>query len=153
MSQQSPAIVQLAERVLVEIEEAVRTFPRYHKYAVGSELRSRARSSAQAACRAWRDVEQRTERFRQLEVAIDDLKLELQTAQRLKAFRSFAQFEPWTPVTESDDDFDGDDFDEDFDDEDPGDECGRWRNGVLTKSCSKAGSEDCDFECPYRGSL
>lgn len=93
MSQQSPAIVQLAERVLVEIEEAVRMFPRYHKYAIGSELRSRARGTAQAACRVWRDVEQRTERFRQLEVAIDDLKLELQTAQRLKAFRRFAQFE------------------------------------------------------------
>lgn len=34
-----------------------------------------------------------------------------------------------------------------------GDDCGRWVNGRLTKSCSKAGSEDCDFECPYRGSL
>lgn len=56
--------------------------------------------------------------------------------------------EPWAVA-----DVDEDDFDEDFDDEDPGDECGRWRNGVLTKSCSKAGSEECDFECPYRGSL
>jgi hypothetical protein len=34
-----------------------------------------------------------------------------------------------------------------------GDECGRWDNGRLTKRCSKAGSEECDFECPYRGSL
>jgi hypothetical protein len=55
---------------------------------------------------------------------------------------------------------------EDHDDEDPnhcfdcgqlhdmcvcneGAECGRWRNGVLSDSCSKAGSEECDFECPY----
>lgn len=30
-----------------------------------------------------------------------------------------------------------------------GAECGRWRNGVLSSSCSKAGSEECDFECPY----
>jgi hypothetical protein len=30
-----------------------------------------------------------------------------------------------------------------------GEECGRWRNGVLSGSCSKAGSEECDFECPY----
>lgn len=30
-----------------------------------------------------------------------------------------------------------------------GDECGRWRNGRLSDSCSKAGSEECDFECPY----
>ena len=30
-----------------------------------------------------------------------------------------------------------------------GAECGRWRNGVLSDSCSKAGSEECDFECPF----
>jgi hypothetical protein len=32
----------------------------------------------------------------------------------------------------------------------PGEECGRWSNGRLTAYCSKAGSEECDFECPYR---
>lgn len=31
-----------------------------------------------------------------------------------------------------------------------GEECGRWLNGRLSGSCSKAGSEECDFECPYR---
>lgn len=30
-----------------------------------------------------------------------------------------------------------------------GEECGRWRNGRLSDSCTKAGSEECDFECPY----
>lgn len=35
-------------------------------------------------------------------------------------------------------------------DEEPGAECGRWSNGRLTQSCAKAGSEECDFECPYR---
>ena len=34
-----------------------------------------------------------------------------------------------------------------------GEECGRWDNGRLTQRCSKAGSEECDFECPYRNSL
>lgn len=34
-----------------------------------------------------------------------------------------------------------------------GAECGRWNNGRLTSSCRKAGSEECDFECPYRGTL
>lgn len=47
-----------------------------------------------------------------------------------------------------------DDFDEidpgDDDGPEPGDECGRWDNGRLTRWCSKAGSEECDFECPYR---
>lgn len=35
----------------------------------------------------------------------------------------------------------------------PGGICGRWDNGRLTNSCSLAGTEDCDFECPYRNSL
>lgn len=34
-----------------------------------------------------------------------------------------------------------------------GDDCGRWRNGSLSSNCMKAGSEECDFECPYRRSL
>ncbi len=35
----------------------------------------------------------------------------------------------------------------------PGDECGRWSNGRLTRSCALAGTEFCDFECPFRDSL
>lgn len=34
-----------------------------------------------------------------------------------------------------------------------GAECGRWRNGQLSASCAKAGSEECDFECPHRDNL
>ena len=34
-----------------------------------------------------------------------------------------------------------------------GDNCGRWDNGRLTNSCSMAGTEECDFECPYRNTL
>ena len=37
------------------------------------------------------------------------------------------------------------------DDEDVGDECGRWDNGKLGLPCSLAGTEFCNFECPYRG--
>lgn len=39
----------------------------------------------------------------------------------------------------------------DDDDEDGGDgweECGRWNNGRLSHQCRKAGSEECDWECP-----
>lgn len=28
--------------------------------------------------------------------------------------------------------------------------CGRWNNGQLMPHCTKAGSEECDFECPLR---
>jgi hypothetical protein len=41
----------------------------------------------------------------------------------------------------------------DLDEEDgpePGEECGRWSDGHLGQHCAKAGTEECDFECPYR---
>lgn len=44
------------------------------------------------------------------------------------------------------------DFDDD-DDElcefDAGEECGRWINGRLGQYCTLAGTEQCDWECPY----
>lgn len=35
--------------------------------------------------------------------------------------------------------------------EDPGEECGRWVNGRLGpwRDCRLAGTEFCQFECPY----
>ena len=32
---------------------------------------------------------------------------------------------------------------------DAGEECGRWINGRLGPLCRKAGSEECDWDCPY----
>jgi len=56
MSFALPPIVRLAERLLVEIEQAVRRFPsRYHRYAIGAVLRAQAMSVAKLAHRAWRD--------------------------------------------------------------------------------------------------
>ena len=51
----------------------------------------------------------------------------------------------WTQAEIDDDYFDDEPTDEDI----AGEECGRWRNGRLTAQCSKAGSEECDWECPY----
>ena len=42
---------------------------------------------------------------------------------------------------------DEDEYDDDYD---PGEECGRWINSRLTRNCRLAGTEFCDFECPYR---
>lgn len=42
-----------------------------------------------------------------------------------------------------------DDDEYDPDDEDHGAECGRWINGKLGKSCTLAGTEFCDWDCPY----
>jgi hypothetical protein len=93
MPHQAPEIVKLAERVLVEIEQAVRGFPRYHKYASGSDLRSQARRVATVANRAWRDQPRRAEWVGRLVFAIDDLKMQLQISKQVAAFKSFNQFE------------------------------------------------------------
>lgn len=93
MTHEAPAIVKHSERVLVEIEEAVRVFPRYHKYAVGADLRKEAGNVARMAHRAWRDQKRRGEWLSRLSFAIDDLKLTLQVSKRVQAFRSFKQFE------------------------------------------------------------
>lgn len=93
MSFELPPIVRLAERLLVDIEEAVRRFPRYHKYTHGSELRRQAMEVARLTHRAWRDRRRQAEWLNELVWAIDDLKLNLQLGQRIQAFSSFAQFE------------------------------------------------------------
>lgn len=35
-----PPIAKLAERLQLDIEQAVRGFPRFHKYALGADLRT-----------------------------------------------------------------------------------------------------------------
>jgi hypothetical protein len=60
-------------------------------------------------------------------------------------------------ISEEPDDFDDDEHDyaDDLEDEElsdeeiAGEECGRWINGRLGKYCSKAGTEECDWICPY----
>lgn len=50
---------------------------------------------------------------------------------------------------------DGEDYDpmedalDEEDEYDPGADCGRWDNARLGKYCVLAGTEFCDFECPY----
>jgi hypothetical protein len=93
MPHEAPTVVKLAERLLVEIEQAVRRFPRYHKYAVGAELRAQMRDVVRCANRAWRDMQGRDRWLSQLSYAVDDLKLSLQLAKQVQAFTSFKQFE------------------------------------------------------------
>lgn len=50
-----PPIIKLSKRFLVEIEQAVRGFARYHKYALGADLRRQAMQLALLCHRAWRD--------------------------------------------------------------------------------------------------
>ncbi|AOH36852.1 four helix bundle protein [Luteimonas sp. JM171] len=90
---QPPPIIKACERLLVDIEQAVRRFPRYHRYQVGADLRQQARRTYNAANRAWRERDRTRYWVARLVWQVDELKQEIQTAKLLRAFGSFRQFE------------------------------------------------------------
>ncbi len=82
-----------ANRLLVAVEQAVRLFPRYHKYTLGTELRRQAMEVCRLILRA---ADQRADQLgwvQRLVLAIDDLKLSVQLAKELEAFKSFKEFQ------------------------------------------------------------
>lgn len=84
-----------ASRFLVEVEDAVRRFPRYHKYTLGSELRGQAMNVCRLVARAAQAREPGTRQrlLEQLVWQVEDLKMSLQLGKELAAFASFAQFQ------------------------------------------------------------
>jgi len=88
-----PPIVQSAERLLVCIEQAVRGFPRDHKYTLGADLRRQAMTTVRLVHRAWRDKAQVDDVLQRLIWAVDELKPSLQLGRQIQTFASFAQFE------------------------------------------------------------
>jgi len=83
-----------ANRLLLEIERAVRQFPRYHKYTVGADLRRQSMYVCRMLVRALSaEGQQRKQQVQQVRLAIDDLKVTIQLAKELKAFRNFRQFQ------------------------------------------------------------
>jgi hypothetical protein len=88
-----PPIARLAQRILADVENAVKRFPRYHKYTVGSDLRADAMLVARCVHRAWRDSDQKLLRVQELAAAIDDLKITMQLGKQVNAFGSFQEFE------------------------------------------------------------
>ena len=83
-----------ANRLLLLVEEAVRVFPRYHKYAIGADLRRQAMQICCLVARAF--AANANGRLRQVELlvtAVDDLKITIQLAKELKAFRHFKEFQ------------------------------------------------------------
>jgi hypothetical protein len=82
-----------ANRLLVEVEQAVRRFPRYHKYALGTDLRRQAMTVCRCIVRAAAaQAEARERSLERLVLAVEDLKLSIQLAKELQAFASFAEF-------------------------------------------------------------
>jgi hypothetical protein len=88
-----------ATRLAVVIEEAVRGFPRYHKYALGTDLRRQAVGVCRLIVRA--NDANRGDRVRQVEHlvhAVEDLKTLIQLAKEVKAFKSFGEFQGVGPL-------------------------------------------------------
>jgi hypothetical protein len=82
-----------ANRLMVDIEQAVRGFPRYHKYTIGTELRTTALRLCQTIHRAHSRKQSRARLVQQVSELIDDLKMQIQLAKELRAFHNFAQFQ------------------------------------------------------------
>jgi len=95
-----PEITKKAERLVGDLEQAVRGFSRYHKYSLGSEIRDQARAVLRLCHRAWRDRNRQAHWLSELIWAIDELKLSLQIGSQLHAFKSFSQFESLIRATE-----------------------------------------------------
>jgi hypothetical protein len=93
MAHSLPPIAKAARLLTVQIETAVAGFARSHRYAVGADLRSDVRAVHRCAHRAWREPWNQLQRVAQLSEAMDELKLTLQIAKELHAFRSFGEFE------------------------------------------------------------
>ena len=89
----APGVVILSQRVLAEIEQIVGRFARKDRYVSGSDLRRDAFAVARAARRAWQNPDDRPDRIALLDDAIDDLKLRIDLAHDVRAFKSFAEYE------------------------------------------------------------
>jgi hypothetical protein len=77
----------------VHLEHAVRRFPRYHKYTLGSELRQTAQRLCRLVARAndARDAARATA-LDELVSAVEEMKTLLTLAQEVKAFANFNEF-------------------------------------------------------------
>ena len=82
-----------ANCMLVLVEELVRGFTRYHKYSIGTELRQTALRLCQTIHRACSRQGSKVRMVQQASELVDDLKMQIQLARELRAFRGFAQFQ------------------------------------------------------------
>jgi hypothetical protein len=108
MTSDLPPIYKLAEQLLTAVELAVGgatstgssdTVPRASGFAkknrrgLGEDLRDQAMTIVRHCNRAWYDKPRKLHWTGELKWAIDEIKISLRLGQRLRAFRSFAEFE------------------------------------------------------------
>ena len=82
-----------ANLLLLEVEKAVRHFPRYYKYTLGSDLRQQAMGICRLIIRAYNSDNNQQSQVKRLGLAVDDLKVQIQLAKELQAFRHFREFQ------------------------------------------------------------
>jgi hypothetical protein len=82
-----------AVSLAVLLEEAVQRFPRYHKYALGADLRRQAYAVCRGVVAANGERDGRAQAVKRLAVAVEQLKLLVQMGKGVKAFASFKEFE------------------------------------------------------------
>ncbi|MBL4760731.1 MAG: four helix bundle protein [Mariprofundaceae bacterium] len=90
-----------ANRLLLLIEDAVRGFPRYHKYTLGSDLRKQAMNIVRLIARAVHDRESRSQHLKRLIFSIDDMKILIQLGKEVKAFQNFKVFQATAEIAVS----------------------------------------------------
>lgn len=95
MRDQLPPISKLAMRVAAALEEAVAHFAVKHRHGAGADLRTAAREVVRCAGKAWRerDLQLKVQAVHALSVAVDDLKIEMNIAALVKAWRSLGELE------------------------------------------------------------
>jgi hypothetical protein len=76
----------------VHLEHAVRRFPRYHKYTLGTELRQTAQRLCRWVARANNASGEARLALDQLVLAVDEMKTLLTLAQEMNAFANFNEF-------------------------------------------------------------
>lgn len=77
----------------VHLEHAVRRFPRYHKYTLGTELRQTSQRLCRGVARANNaSLEARIVALDQLVLAVDEMKTLLTLSQEMRAFANFNEF-------------------------------------------------------------
>jgi hypothetical protein len=82
-----------AETLVLEIEQAVRLFSRYHKYTLGQELRTEAYALLETITHA---INQQNNRLKWLEKAhyhSETLKIKIHLSKNLNLYARFSQFE------------------------------------------------------------
>lgn len=85
----------------VHLEHAVRRFPRYHKYTLGTELRQTAQRLCRLVARA-NNAQVDGGRFAaldQLVLGVEEMKTLLTLAQEMQAFANFNEFASATDLT------------------------------------------------------